>query len=378
MTKRLLFIVNVDWFFVSHWLHLARSAKDAGFEVHVATSNTTNTPLISEEGFICHEIAINRSGTNPFVELMTVMRIFRLLKAVKPDIVHLMTIKPVIYGGLACRLAGVRAVVVGITGLGFVFINNSLKVRLLRYLVVKLYKTVFRHENIFATFENESDKAYFLQSKIVSPKQVKVVDGAGVDLDKFSFTLPPKDQVVITFAARILKDKGFFEFVAAAKILKQKYADSVAFWIAGVPDPINPASVPQHEIDNLSSQNIVTFLGFQSDMADVFSRSSIVVLPSYREGLPKVLMEAAACGRPVITTDVPGCRHVIIPGRTGLLVPPGQVSELADAMVSMVDNAHLRLEFGKQGRVLAEQRFSAGKISADYLSMYHKLLNRTC
>ena len=378
MTKRLLFIVNVDWFFVSHWLHLARAARQAGYEVHVATSNTNNTAPISAEGFICHDIAINRSGTNPFVELLTAIRIFRLLRAINPDVVHLMTIKPVIYGGLACRLAGVRAVVVGITGLGFVFINTSFKVKLLRFLVVQLYKAVFRHNNILATFENEADKAYFIQSHIVTAEQAKVVDGAGVDLSKFSPSAAPTEKVVFTFAARILKDKGFFEFVAAARLLKPKYGDAITFWVAGSPDPVNPASVSQIEIDNLSAEHIVTFLGFQSDMADVISRSSVVVLPSYREGLPKVLMEAAACGRPVITTDVPGCRHVIIPGCTGLLVPPGKSRELADAILMLIDNPDVRAEFGKRGRELAEERFSADKISADYLSMYHKLLNRTC
>jgi glycosyltransferase involved in cell wall biosynthesis len=378
MQKKLLFIVNVDWFFISHWLHLARTAKHAGYDVHVATSNTKNAALISAEGFICHDIAINRSGTNPIVELLTAVQVFRLLKTVKPDIVHLMTIKPVIYGGLACRLAGIPAVVVGITGLGFVFINKSFKVKLLRLLVVRLYKAVFRHKNILATFENAADKAFFLQSKIVTAEQAKVVDGAGVDLEKYSPSAAPAEIVVITFAARILKDKGFFEFITAARSLKQKYGEAIAFWVAGSPDPVNPASVSQIEIDKLSAENVVTFLGFQSNMADIFSKSSVVVLPSYREGLPKVLMEAAACGRPVITTDVPGCRHVIIPGSTGLLVPPGKSRELAEAILLLINNPDVRVEFGKRGRELAEARFSADKVSADYLSMYHKLLNRTC
>lgn len=372
-----MYIVNVDWFFVSHWLPLAKAAKLAGYEVHVATTISQKTDIISAEGFACHDIAINRSGTNPLTEIVVAMRIFRLIKSLKPEIVHLMTIKPVIYGGIAARLAKVSAVVVGITGLGFVFINESKKIKILRSIVVKLYKAVFRHKNIFITFENESDRAFFLQGNIVKPEQAKVVDGAGVDLTKFSHKPEPENEVVITFAGRLLKDKGFFEFVAAAKMLKQQCGDSVSFWVVGSPDFVNPASVTLHEIDKLAVDKNVIFRGFQSDMADILSNSNIVVLPSYREGLPKVLMEAAACGRAIITTDVPGCRHVIIPGKTGLLVPPAQIDALAEAMLQLVGNANLRHNFGTQGRVLAEERFNVVKISAEYLSMYQKLLSRT-
>ncbi|SNY51851.1 Glycosyltransferase involved in cell wall bisynthesis [Arsukibacterium tuosuense] len=375
--KRLLYIVNVDWFFISHWLPLARAAKLDGYDVHIATTVTQKTDVMLAEGFTCHEIPINRSGTNPLTEIVVAIRIFRLIKSLKPDIVHLMTIKPVIYGGIAARLAKVPAVVVGITGLGFVFINESKKIKILRSIVVKLYKAVFRHKNIFITFENESDRAVFLQGNIVKPEQAQVVNGAGVDLTNFSHKPEPENPVVITFAARLLKDKGFFEFVAAAKMLKPQCGDSVSFWVVGTPDFVNPASVTQHEIDKLAIEKNVIFHGFRSDMADVLSNSNIVVLPSYREGLPKVLMEAAACGRAVITTDVPGCRHVIIPGKTGLLVPPGHVDALAEAMLQLARNANLRHNFGTQGRVLAEKRFNIVKISTDYLSMYQKLLSRT-
>ncbi|QBL09809.1 glycosyltransferase family 1 protein [Rheinheimera sp. D18] len=377
MQKKLLFVVNVDWFFVSHWLPLARAAKCAGYEVHVATNVSEKADVMSDEGFICHDLAIDRSGTNPLIELLSAIAIFRLMKKVKPDAVHLMTIKPVIYGGIAARLANVPAVVVSITGLGFVFISKKLKVRLLRYVVVQLYKTVFRHKNVFATFENESDKTYFLLKKIVMPKQVQVVHGAGVDLRKFSYTTEPENKTVVTFAARLLKDKGFFEFVAAARMLRSSHGDTIEFWVVGLPDLVNPASVSQQEIDKLTTENVVTFLGFRQDMADILSRSNIVVLPSYREGLPKVLMEAAACGRAIVTTDVPGCRHVILPGTTGLLVPPGQTTALAGAIAKLAEDPTLRLQFGKRGRILAEQRFDVDKISADYLFMYHKLLSRT-
>lgn len=376
MQKKLLFVVNVDWFFVSHWLPLARAAKLAGYEVHVATTPTDKADASLTAEFTCHNLTIDRSGVNPFSELKSAYAIYQLLKQVKPDIVHLMTIKPILYGGLAARLARVPAVVVGVTGLGFVFISNKTHVKLLRYLVVQFYKLAFNHKNIFVTFENESDKAYFLQEKLVNESQVSVVNGAGVDLDVFHYTTERTDKTIITFAGRLLRDKGFFELIAAANIIKSSYGDRVEFWIVGLPDPVNPASITQAELDKLHAEKIVTFLGFQPNIADIFSKSNVVVLPSYREGLPKVLIEAAACGRAVITTDVPGCRHAIIPNVTGLLVPPKQVAPLVEAISRVIENVDFRLQLGLKGRELAEQRFAVDKISADYIYMYNKLLSR--
>lgn len=376
MQKKLLFIVNVDWFFVSHWLPLARAAKLAGYEVHVATTPTGKSEVLLNSEFTYHNLSIDRSGINPFSELKSTLAIYRLLKQLKPDVVHLMTIKPILYGGLAARLARVPAVVVGVTGLGFVFISNKTYVRLLRYVVVQCYKIAFHHKNIFVTFENESDKAYFLQEKLVNESQVRVVNGAGVDLETFRYTVESLDKTIITFAGRLLRDKGFFELIAAANIIKSSYGDHVEFWIVGLPDPVNPASITQAELDKLQAEKVVTFLGFQPNIASIFAKSNVVVLPSYREGLPKVLIEAAACGRAVITTDVPGCRHAIIPDVTGLLVPPKQVEPLVKAITRLIENVSFRSRLGLKGRELAEQRFAVDKISADYLYMYNKLLSR--
>lgn len=369
---RMVFVVNIAKFFLSHWLPEALEAQRRGYEVHVATMPGIEVAQIRAAGLIHHVIPLSRSGKNLFLELRSFISIVRLFRRLKPQLVHLMTIKPVIYGGLAARITRVPGVLAVVTGLGYVFIHQGMRAMAVRMLVSRLYKAVFAHPNLLAVFENESDKQNFLDDGIVSREKSRVIDGAGVDLQLYQALPEPDSAVVFVFAARLLADKGFAEYIAAAGQVKQQYPNC-QFWVAGDIDEGNPASVSAEQVNTLAGQGVVEFLGFREDMPEVFSKAHVVVLPSYREGLPKVLIEAAACARPVITTDVPGCRHAVIPDQTALLVPVRSVTALAAAMITLIEQPELRRQLGLAGRELAEQRFSIEQTVKAYFDLYHQL-----
>lgn len=370
---RMVFVVNIAKFFLSHWLPEALEAKARGYEVHVATMAGPEVAQIVAAGLTHHVIPLSRSGKNVISELHSFFSIVGLFRRLKPELVHLMTIKPVIYGGLAARLTRVPGVLAVVTGLGYVFIHQGVRALAVRTLVSMLYKAVFAHPNLLAVFENESDKQNFLDDGIVTKAKSRVIDGAGVDLSLYQAVPEPAEPVIFVFAARLLADKGFSEYVAAATLVKQRYPQC-RFWVAGDIDEGNPASVSVAQINVLAQQGIVELLGFRDDMPNIFAKAHVVVLPSYREGLPKVLIEAAACARPIITTDVPGCRHAVVPDKTALLVPVRNVEALASAMLQLIEQPELRRQLGEAGRKLAENRYSIEQTVAAYFNLYNQLV----
>lgn len=370
--KKILIVVNIPKFFVSHWMDTALAAKEAGYEVHIATSSGPDVTVIKNAGFIHHTIALKRSSKNIMKELRCIFQLTQLFRNVKPDLVHLITIKPVIYGGIAAKIAGIKAVLSAVTGLGYVFINTSPKKVTLAQVVKRLYKFAFSHENIRVVFENETDQDTFISAGLVNHEQTMVIHGAGVRLQEYQHLNEPEGDLTITFAARLLKDKGIIEFLEASKLIKA--IRQVKFLVVGDVDPDNPASLTDSELNDFKKGYDVEFYGYRTDIAKIFSESHIVVLPSYREGLPKVLIEAASCGRAVITTDVPGCRHVIVPGETGLLVPVRDHNALATAILKLVDNSELRKRMGLNGRKLAEEKFADTHIANSYICSYQSLI----
>ncbi len=370
--NKVLIVVNIPKFFVSHWLGIALAAKTAGYQVHIATMAGPEVAQIRDAGLVHHEIPMSRSGTNIWQELKSLWAIFCLFRRLQPDLVHLITIKPVIYGGIAARLAGVKAVLSAVTGLGYVFINQQKSTSGLKRLISALYTFVFGHPNIKVLFENDSDCQSFCQSEIVKPQHTVVVHGAGVDLTQFHYVPEPVGKIRIVFAARLLIDKGVMEFLAAAELLKD--LSDVEFILAGDIDPENPASLSLQQLESIKRDGTVRVYGFCEDMAALFRQSHVIVLPSYREGLPKVLIEAAACGRPVVTSDVAGCRHVVIPNSSGLLVPVKDSNAIAQAIQRFVNDKDLRTQFGLAGRALAEQRFGEEQIGITYMQLYQQLI----
>jgi len=393
--KKLLFIVNVDWFFISHRLPIALEAMTQGYEVHLLCAITDKeqylkslglivhpfafsrsgknilTELAKEQylkslGLIVHPFAFSRSGKNILTELAIIFKLYWQIKKIKPDLLHLVTIKPVLYGGIAARIAKVPGVISAISGLGFLFVKRAglhrrLHRRLLRVVVLFLYRFAMGHPNQRVIFQNPTDMDALVKAGGIDKDKTRLIRGSCVDLQDYPFIPEPDGTPVIVMASRLLKDKGVHEFIEAARILKSKSV-KVHFQLIGEPDFENPESVTAESMQIWREEGIVECLGFRSDISKLFSQAHIITLPSYYgEGLPKVLIEAAACGRVVITTDIPGCRNAIESDISGLLIPARDVEALAQAMEYLLENTSLRQKMGKAGRVLAESEFGIEK-----------------
>ena len=371
--RRLMFVVNNPAFFMSHRVPVALAAQRAGYDVHVATMDGPAVADIQALGMTHHAIPMTRSGKHPLQELGTLLALVRLFRRVRPDVVHLVTIKPVLYGGIAARLARVRGMVAAISGLGFVFLSNSLKMRLVRSVVARLYRIALGHPNSRVIFQNANDRDLLKSLGAVRDAQVVMIRGAGVDLDAYrALPEPPAPPVVVTMVARLLRDKGVQEFVQAAGLLRQRGLPVTMQLVGGV-DSGNPASATQSEVDAWQRDGAVQALGERSDVAALYAASHIAVLPSYREGLPKSLIEAAACARAVVTTDVPGCRDAIEAGETGLLVPVRDAQALADAIARLAEDPALRQAMGLAGRALAEREFNIERVASIHVALYDAL-----
>lgn len=374
MPERLLFVINCPAFFVSHRLPVARAAQEDGFEVHVASALGDAVGIIESKGIHHHPLRLSRSGINPVREARAFLDITRLMRRLRPDLVHLVTLKPVLYGGIAARIVGVPAVVAAISGLGHVFAASDLRTRIIRSLVTVAYGVALRRKNVKVIFQNPSDRDLLARTGAVTQDQIVMVRGSGVDLREYRPVREPDGVPVVTFAARLLKQKGAYEFVAAAERLRASGVEA-RFLLVGHPDPDNVASVTESQVATWRAEGLVEVLGYRRDIAGIFAASNLVVLPSYYgEGLPKVLIEAAACGRAVVTTDMPGCRDAVEPGETGVLVPPRDSPALARAIGELLADPESRQRMGASGRTLAEREYAIERIVAQHLDVYHSLL----
>lgn len=370
---RLLYFVNIPRFFVTHRLPLALAAQQAGYDVHVATSmyDEPNVERIRAAGLPFYPLPLRQHGTSPLHELEALRAIVRLYRQLQPDIVHQVTIKAVLYGGLAARLCGIPAVVNAISGLGYVFAADGAKVKLIRAGSLLAYRAALNHPNMRTIFQNPDDRDFFLRSRLLRPEQALLIKGSGVDVDVFHPQPEPEGHPIILFAGRLLWQKGVGEFVEAARRLQGR----ARFVIAGFGEVGNPLSVPPEKLDEWSRSGVIEWWGHRADMPAVFAQSHIVCLPSsYGEGIPKVLIEAAACGRAIITTDSPGCREVAHHGENGLLFPVGDVDALCAALLELIRDPARRQQMGAAGRRMAEAEFSLAHINAQTLAVYQTLL----
>ena len=293
----------------------------------------------------------------------------RISKNILPDIVHLVTIKGAIYGGLVTRFKDIKVRVASISGLGFVFIDEGIKARLIKFLVTKLYRLALKSPNTRVIFQNENDKKLFIENKIIKSDQSHIIRGSGVDLERYQYLPEPSGEKVIMFLARLLKDKGLVEFCDAGIALRKSGFEG-KFVLVGDIDLHNPNSITQAELNNYVRSGYIEHWGFSKNVPEVIATSHIMVLPSYREGLPKSLIEAAACGRAVITTNVPGCRDAITPNETGLLIPIKSPQAIVDAIKTLCGNNDKRKVMGKKGRALAESCFDVTDVIDIHLSIY--------
>jgi glycosyltransferase involved in cell wall biosynthesis len=375
-----LFVVNEAYFFMSHRIAVANALVQRGCKVHVAVPadhvwapNNFSIEVIREAGFELHFMPLSRRGKNIFQDFSTFLSIFRLLVKLQPDVIHLFTIKPVIYGGLAARLAGSKAVISTITGLGHVFIASGLLTRILRTVVVALYRLATGHSNSLVIVQNKGDAEVLSRSGAVKPGKTRLVVGSGVRLEVFPVMPEPQGVPLVVLPARLIWDKGVREFLDAAKILKAQGVPC-RFALIGDTHPSNPRAVPEQQIREWASEGYIEWWGRRTDMPEVYAQSSIVCLPTtYGEGVPKVLIEAAASGRAIVATDIAGCREIVWQGENGLLVPPGDQPALVDALRKLLLAPETRMEMGQRGREIVASGLTEEHVISSTLNVYREL-----
>ena len=372
---RLMFLVTEDWYFWSHRLPMAQAAAAAGYDVHVATRVDRHGGLIEAAGFAVHPLAWRRSRNDPASVVRQVREVAALFRRTRPDIVHNVSLKPVLVGGLAARLTGVPAVVHGINGLGTAFTATGWGARARRFVITRLLRGVFGGEpRTVAVVQNDHDRQVLQDQRIVSADRIRVIRGSGVDPDQFQVLPEPAGPVTVAYVGRMLRNKGVDVVVEAVQEVRRRGVD-LRLLLAGKPDPDNPTSFDEDTVRRWAGLPGVEWLGHVEDVRRVWARAHIAVLMSVGgEGVPKSLLEAAACGRPVVASRVPGCTDITRDGESGVTVPVGDVRALADALVHLAGDAALRVRYGESARSLAAMGFSADEVGRRMVECYRSLL----
>jgi glycosyltransferase involved in cell wall biosynthesis len=372
---RVLFVITEDWFFYSHFLDRAKYIAASGGSVGVATRFSIHEDELKDLGFELFPVNFSRRGLNPLAEFRTALKIRKIIRRFKPDIAHNVALKPVVTGAFGELLGRQGVVINALVGMGYIFTSTDTRASVVKPFLSRILKSLLRSKSVHVVIENPDDLNSLVSDGFVRQSQISLIRGAGVDLNAFPFYPEVAGPVVVTLVSRILRDKGVLEFIDAASQLQSRVPE-VVFQIVGEPDLGNPSAIPQSEIDSWESLPNVKYLGRRSDIADILKSSHIVCLPSYREGLPKSLLEALSCGRPIITTDVPGCREVCNDGVNGLLIPARDSIALSHAIKKLALNQDLRQEMGRAGRVRAESEFSNAIVCAQTLDLYRRLMSQ--
>jgi glycosyltransferase involved in cell wall biosynthesis len=369
---KILLFANTDWYLYNFRLALVQTLRERGDEVVLVSPDGPYGPRMQEMGIRWLRFPLARRSLNPLVEIWTILRLLKLYRQENPDLVHQFTVKCVLYGSLTCHLLGIRSVVNSVTGLGYVFMEGKGTRRWLRGLIKLFYRLVLRPT--WVIFQNPDDRTIFLENHLAAPQRAAMIRGSGVDLRRFSPQPESLGIPLIILPARRLWDKGVGEFVEAARQL-QADGQRARFALVGDSDNENPASVQVSQLQAWVKEGMIEWWGWREHMEEIYAQASIVCLPSYREGVPKTLIEAAACGRPMIASDVPGCREVVRHGENGLLVPARDVFPLAEALRTLIGNPDMRYKMGIRSRKIAEEEFSTDLIISQTLSIYHSCIN---
>ena len=371
MPRTLVFLLTEDWFFASHFWVRARAAKAAGWRVVLVARESEATLRIRESGIEVFPVDFIRRRLNPFAEAAFTLQLTRLYRALRPDLVHHIALKPIVLGGIAARLAGVRAIVNAPVGLGFVFSSDKLLAKILRPLVALGLRLTLTPRHSIAVFENPDDMEALVHQGMARAEAVTLIRGAGVDIEKFHPTPEPPGPIRIVLIARMIREKGVPEFVEAARLLHGR----AEFILAGAPDEGNHNALTAAELRGWEAAGLVSWLGPVQDIAGLLASCHIACQPSsYREGLPKSALEAMAAGKPLVATDIPGCREAVVDGETGLLVPPRDAPALAAALERLINDPTLRVSMGAAGRMRVEENFSDAIICGKTLAVYESLV----
>lgn len=371
--KKILIVVNSDWFFLSHRLPIALEAKRQGFEVHVSTRDTGRSPEIKAEGLIFHELPISCSGTNVIEELFAVRHFIKFYKKIKPDLVHHVTMKPVVYGSYAAKILNI-SVLNAVSGMGYLFTSH--KGKILPFIVKNFIKLGWKPGRTHVIFQNPDDRKQVEELGLLKGIKTTLIKGSGVNLNTFAYADMPKEQPWrIILPARLLFDKGIREFKLAAEKLKEKWSGKVIFQLAGDIDLGNRTSITQDELKTWEDPGYFEWIGFHKNMIQLLGESYLIVLPSYREGLPKSLIEANAIGRPIVTTDTVGCRECVDVGENGYLARLQDVDDLASKIDTILSNKELAVNMSKNARIFAERHFSIDTVVNKHIELYNELLD---
>lgn len=362
--SRLFYIVNCPNFFISHRLPIAVEAKRLGYEVHVAAFEASKVARITECGLIPHDIKVRRGAqaglvANLLYELLGAWDLFLFLRRHRPEVVHAITLKCILYAGVIGRVLRLPAVVHSVTGLGYLFVGSGLRARAIRLGLGAPLRLALRYPRAWTIFQNSEDRDLFCRLGYLPKSRAVLIRGSGVDTEEYAFADDPADDLpIIVLPSRMLWDKGVGTFVAAARIVNNG-RQRARFALVGDPDVSNPRHVPVEQLKAWHDSGVIEWWGFRQDMNSVLARASIVCLPTvYREGVPKSLIEAASVGRPIITTDAPGCRDIVRHGRSGFLVAPDDAEAVARHVIELLENPELRQRFGAEGRRLVESDFA--------------------
>ena len=371
MAKKILYLVAEDWYFVSHRLPMARAARSAGYEVHVATRVVECAHQIENEGFALHPIAWQRGSINPLQMMTSAIAVRGLYRKLQPDIVHHVAFAPAIIGSLAA-LGLPMAKLNALAGLGFVFTSETAKAQLLRLLAHHLLGFLLQRPGTMVLVQNPDDGA-MVERLGVAKDRIALIPGSGVDIELLTPLTEPDGPFTVAFVGRLLYDKGVEALVRAHEILNKRGL-RVRALLAGVPDPSNPASIPEPTLAHWRQRENLVLIGHVEDVRTVWAKAHVAILPSRREGLPKSLLEAAACGRPLIASDVPGCREIARHGVNALLVPPDDPEALAHAIATLMNDPDLRIRFGRVSRQIVVADFSSARIGDEIVALYARLL----
>lgn len=367
---KLIYVVTEDWYFCSHRLALAVAAKDSGFDVAVVTRVRDHGAKIHEAGIRIIPFENERRSINPLASISAVIRLRRLYREEKPDIVHHVALKSVILGSIAARLAGLSCVVNALTGLGWMYSSSSPAAVVAGRPMKRLLKRLLTQSQTIV--QNPDDRAWLLDVG-VRGESVSLIRGSGVDVEEFRPGSPASGDPIVVLVARMLWDKGVGEFVEAARRI-QRDGGRARFILVGTPDDANPSAIPEATLREWADEGIVEWWGKRTDVAEILAEAQIACLPSYREGLPKSLLEAAAAGLPIVTTDAPGCREVVLHGENGLMVAPRDADALADALMRLIDSPALRERMGTRSRELALSEFSVERVISETLELYREMM----
>ncbi|TAN02818.1 MAG: glycosyltransferase family 1 protein [Rhodanobacteraceae bacterium] len=375
--QKIVLFANTDWYLFNFRRSLALALQGEGYDVLLVSPPGEYGPRLRALGLRWQPLGMDRRSVNPLRESALLLRVARMLRFEQPTLLHNFTIKCAVYGSLAARMARVPSRINSVDGLGYVFASNDRKARLLRPVVRRLLRSAMGGRRAQLILQNPDDKAAFETLKLVEPDRVDLIPGAGVDCTRY-VPRPRHNtlgrQPCVLLAARLLWEKGIAEYAEAARTLRAQ-GRQVRFLLAGMPDPGNPASVPEAMLKEWVEEGTLEWLGHVGDMRALYASVDIVVLPSYyREGLPTSLTEAAACGLPLITTDMPGCRDVVTDGKDGLLIAPRDAGALANAMARLLDSPELATRLGNAARAKALALFDERIVNRRTLEVYRNLL----